>query len=277
MPEIRTDSARLSYEAHGDGEPVVFVSGWCLSRACWEPVVERLSRRYRCVVYDPRGVGRSEASETATFELDDLVDDLAAVCDAAGAHDAHIVGHDLGGRVAAVAVRRHPQIARTLTIVGWWGEAEIHQALGDFARFRQAASLLLRDLGSFPVLRNLVAWGYRRAPEPYRTRLFEEFAAIDARAAYMTAMGATDPAAGMEFDDAIARMRLPVLLVKGGEDRETARRGLRGVFQRLPHVDLATVHGAGSLPMLEHPNAFTRTLAGFLAEHAAPVARRRMP
>ena len=41
--------------------------------------------------------------------------------------------------------------------------------------------------------------------------------------------------------------------------------------------DLATVHGWGSLPMLEHPNAFTRTLAGFLAEHAAPVARRRMP
>jgi pimeloyl-ACP methyl ester carboxylesterase len=268
MPSVRIDNALLSYEVHGRGQPVVFVNGWGLTRGCWEPTVERLSGRYRCVVYDPRGVGRSDADDRSTFEPDEHADDLKAVCEAADAYDAHVVGHELGGRVATLAVRRHPQIAATLTIVGWWGAAQIQEAMGDFARFRKAASLLLQDLGTYPVLRNLVAWSYRRVAEPARTRLFEEFAALDAQTAYLTAVAAEDPAAAATFDDSVVRIRVPVLLIQGGDDREAARRGLRSVFRRLEHVDLATVHGSGPLPMLEHPDAFARTLAQFFAEHA---------
>jgi pimeloyl-ACP methyl ester carboxylesterase len=267
MPTLRNDTATLYYETHGKGQPVVFASGWGLSHACWGPTVERLSRRFRCVVYDARGTGRSHASDRATFDLDEHVDDLRALCEAEDLFDAHVVGHELGGRVAALAVRHHPQLAATLTIVGWWGSARIHEALGDFARFRQAASLLLHDLGSFPVLRNLVAWGYRRVPEPHRTELFAEFAALDARAAYMTVLAADDPSASTAFDEAVSRLKLPVLLVHGGEDREAARAGLRSLFRRLEHVDLATIHGAGPLVMLEHPNSFTKTLTQFFLEH----------
>lgn len=267
MPMLKRETATLYYEAHGEGTPIVFVNGWALSHTVWTLAVERLSKRFRCIVYDPRGTGRSIASERAMFDVDEHADDLYALCDAEGVYDGHIVGHELGGRIATLAVRQHPQIAATLTIVGWWGAARIHEALGDFARFRQAASLLLHDLGSYPVLRNLVAWSFRRAPEPYRTRLFEEFSMLDARAAYLTAAGVDDPPAKTAFDAAIGRLSLPVLLVQGGEDREAARVGLRGLFRRLEHVDLATVHGSGSLPMLEYPDAFARTLGQFFVEH----------
>jgi pimeloyl-ACP methyl ester carboxylesterase len=268
MPLVESETATIYYEVHGEGPPVVFVGGWAVSHVVWDLAVERLSRRFRCIVYDTRGTGRSLAGDRATYELDEHVADLNAVCEAEDVFDAHLVGHELGGRVAAIAARRHPQLAATLTMVGWWGAARIHEAMGDFARFRKAASLLLHDLGSFPVLRNFVAWGYRRVPEPHRTALFDEFAALDARTAYMTALGADDPASSTEFDDAVARLVLPVLLVQGGDDRDAAREGLRTVFRRLQHVDLATIHGAGPLPMLEHPDPFARTLAQFFLEHA---------
>lgn len=267
MPRIRRDDADIHYETAGSGQPVVLASGWAMSKLCWTPAVGRLSSRYRCIVYDPRGTGESVAAPDASFELETHVEDLAAVCEATGAYDAHLVGHELGGRAVAMLARSFPQFAATLTIVGWWGPAEVREAIGGFARFRQAASLILRDLGAFPVLRNLVAWGYRRAPEPYRTRLFDEFADVDARGAYLTAIAAEDPAAAAAFDLAVARLAIPALLVQGGEDREAARAGLRTLFERLPHVDLATIHGAGSLPMLEYPDAFARTLESFFVEH----------
>jgi 3-oxoadipate enol-lactonase len=273
MPTIRRDDATIHYEAAGSGQPVVFVSGWAKTKLCWTPAVGRLSRNFRCVVYDPRGTGRSAAGESSSFELEAHVDDLAAVCEEAGAYDAHLVGHELGGRIAALLARAHPQFAATVTIVGWWGPAEVREMIGGFARFRQAASLLLRDLGAFPVLRNLVAWSYRRAPEPYRTRLFDEFAEIDARAAYLTALAAEDPAAAEAFEGAARRLAIPALLVQGGDDRDAARSGLRTLFERLPHVDLATIHGAGSLPMLEFPDAFARTLEAFFVEHDPHIRR----
>lgn len=269
MPLIETASGTLSWEQHGDGPPVVFVSGWAMSRTCWTLAVERMSKRFRCITFDPRGIGHSLLRPTATCELDDHADDLMLVCEAADALDAHIVGHELGGRIATMAVRQHPQIAQTVTIVGWWGAARIEEATGELAKFRQAASLILQDLGSFPVLRNLVAWSYRRVPEPHRTKLFDEYSQVDARVAYTTAAAASDPASAVAFDEAIAKLAMPVLLIQGGEDREAAREGLRGLFQRLEHVDFATIHGSGPLPMLEHPQAFARTLSQFILEHGA--------
>ena len=267
MPTLERRDARIHYEVAGGGRPVVFASGWATGRGCWTPAVERLGRRFRCITYDPRGVGDTTADEAASFELEAHVEDLAALCEAENVFDAHLVGHELGGRVAAIAARRHPQLAATLTVVGWWGAAEIQVALGGFDRFRQAASLLLRDLGAFPILRNAVAWSYRRVPEPHRTALFEQFANLDASAAYLTVLGAADPSASALFEDAVRRLAIPTLLVQGDEDRDAARAGLRALFERLPHVDLATVHGAGPLPMLEYPAAFARTLTGFFTEH----------
>jgi pimeloyl-ACP methyl ester carboxylesterase len=277
MPTLRTENAELFYEKRGAGRPVVFINGWGTASECWAAAVARLAQRFTCLTYDPRGVGRSWASEGASFEPDAHVEDLAELCEAERIFDAHLIGHDLGGRVAMLAARMHPQLASTITVVSWWGASEIRQTLGEFARFRQAASLLLRDLGTFPVLRNLVAWSYRRVPEPHRTALFERFAELDARAAYLTLMGAADPAAAAAFDDAVGRLAIPALLVQGGEDREAARAGLRRLFDRLPNVDLATIHGAGSLPMLEYPDAFCRTLEQFFAEHDPIPGSRARP
>jgi len=39
---------------------LVFVHGWLLSRAYWQPVIERLSPRFQCLSYDLRGFGESQ-------------------------------------------------------------------------------------------------------------------------------------------------------------------------------------------------------------------------
>ncbi len=40
---------------------LVFIHGWLLSRAYWQPVIERLSSVYQCLSYDLRGFGQSQA------------------------------------------------------------------------------------------------------------------------------------------------------------------------------------------------------------------------
>lgn len=268
MRTLERHNASIWYRVAGRGPAVVFANAWATSAEMWRLVIERMAPRFRCIGYDMRGVGRSLAGHEASFELDDHVEDLLAVCEAENVYDAHLVGHELGGRIAALAVRMHPQLAATLTISGWWGAAEVNEALGRIDRFKQAASLLLRDLGSFPVLRNVVGWSYRRVPEPERTELLDRFAEVDARGAYVTAQAASDPVARAAFNEAVGQLRLPMLLIAGAEDREAARAGLRGLYERLPDVTLATIRGAAAMPMLEYPRQFARTLADFISEHA---------
>jgi 2-succinyl-6-hydroxy-2,4-cyclohexadiene-1-carboxylate synthase len=48
-----------------DSSPVlVFVHGWLLSRAYWQPVIQQLSESYSCLSYDMRGFGDSQLAAT---------------------------------------------------------------------------------------------------------------------------------------------------------------------------------------------------------------------
>jgi 2-succinyl-6-hydroxy-2,4-cyclohexadiene-1-carboxylate synthase len=42
---------------------LVFIHGWLLSRAYWQPVIERLSPHFQCLSYDLRGFGESQPSQ----------------------------------------------------------------------------------------------------------------------------------------------------------------------------------------------------------------------
>ncbi|MCU0526790.1 MAG: alpha/beta hydrolase [Elainella sp. Prado103] len=43
---------------------LVFIHGWLLSRAYWQPLIDRLSDHYQCLSYDLRGFGESQASSS---------------------------------------------------------------------------------------------------------------------------------------------------------------------------------------------------------------------
>lgn len=56
-----------AFDAHGSApaaaETLVFIHGWLLSRAYWQPMVAQLQERYRCLTYDMRGFGESVQSD----------------------------------------------------------------------------------------------------------------------------------------------------------------------------------------------------------------------
>jgi 2-(acetamidomethylene)succinate hydrolase len=94
---------RLSLRARsaGAGELLVFLHGITAGAAVWDPVLEELAGRYRCVAVDQRGHGRSDKPATG-YTAADYVADVAAVLDVLGPARA-VVGHSLGARNAILA------------------------------------------------------------------------------------------------------------------------------------------------------------------------------
>src|SRR5882724_1882965 len=115
---LGTRSGPLYYEVTGDGPPIIFVSGWAMSCECWRPAVALLKHRHRCLIYDARGVGRSQPFPiNASFTMEDHAEDLHLLLGEAEIFDASIVGHEMGSLVAALNRNRHPQDMRSLIVV----------------------------------------------------------------------------------------------------------------------------------------------------------------
>jgi len=89
------------------GKPVVFVSAWALCAPFWQhQMLPLCGRGLRCVAYDRRGHGRSD-DPGCGYDVDTLVDDLAALMDHLDLRDATLVAHSNGGWDVVRYLTRH--------------------------------------------------------------------------------------------------------------------------------------------------------------------------
>lgn len=105
---------RLYYEERGSGEPLVFVHGHSLDRRMWREQVARFADRYRVIVYDARGYGRSSAQREGF--LFTHADDLTALLDGLGIERAHVVGLSMGGFITGDLVAMYPERLLSATL-----------------------------------------------------------------------------------------------------------------------------------------------------------------
>ncbi|WP_149276178.1 alpha/beta fold hydrolase [Pareuzebyella sediminis] len=87
----------IFYEDYGEGQPVILIHGWPLSRKSWEQQVWKIVEEgFRCISYDRRGFGISSAP-WGNYDYSALTTDLKAIIDELQLKDAIIVGFSMGG------------------------------------------------------------------------------------------------------------------------------------------------------------------------------------
>jgi pimeloyl-ACP methyl ester carboxylesterase len=279
---LQTGSGPLYFELAGERlqtgrtaiSPLVFISGWAMSCECWRPAVKLLSKKKRqCLIYDTRGVARSQpVAVNASFTVEDHAEDLHRIIEAVGIFDAVLVAHDLGAMVAAALARAHPQDVNSVVIVSPRPglAAEDVRSLAVFT----PASLALRELAEYPLIRSLVQRRFRRAPKPYRDRMYSDFAQLSPRGAYETALSASNPDSLVLVQRLVERGLLRSLLVCGDKDKRGTAEARR-LFKRSERAQLATLRDCGFLPMLEYPSQFAKLIERFVqpGRGAAPPGR----
>jgi 2-succinyl-6-hydroxy-2,4-cyclohexadiene-1-carboxylate synthase len=160
---------------------LVFVHGWLLSRAYWQPLVQQLSSTYQCLTYDLRGFGESQADsvpigQTANQSVNQKANqpaslsigasvvasdrvavklappstqyapasyakDLSLLLQQLNIQKAWLVGHSLGGSIALWAADQMPQTVAGVICVNSGGGIYLKE---EFERFRTAGQLLVR-------------------------------------------------------------------------------------------------------------------------------------
>lgn len=117
MPYAQAGDIRIYYESFGNGAPFLFVSGTGWPGEPWKIFqAGAFSDRYRVIVYDHRGVGRSDAPDQP-YSTRQFATDAANLLEAIGVREpAHIIGHSMGGRVCQWMALDHPKKVRSMIL-----------------------------------------------------------------------------------------------------------------------------------------------------------------
>lgn len=99
MPYFESKNARIYYEVHGSGQPVLMIAGMASDSKSWQFVLDKMSRHFQLIIFDNRGCGRTETGP-GRYDLKDMAGDACDLLDFLGYKKVHVIGHSMGGMIA---------------------------------------------------------------------------------------------------------------------------------------------------------------------------------
>jgi pimeloyl-ACP methyl ester carboxylesterase len=112
----RPNAPMLRWWDEGAGPTAMLIHGVGAAGTSWDLIAPALTSRFRVLRLDLRGHGKS-GHIAGALTLDDFVQDVVDVMDAAGAADTHIVGFSLGGLIAQGFALQQPHRVNKLVVL----------------------------------------------------------------------------------------------------------------------------------------------------------------
>lgn len=119
-------TARFFVTDVGKGKNVLFLHGWTCDSNDWSWQLPEFESKYRVVATDLRGHGRSEVLPSGSYAPADYVADIETLISAKfNGEKFVIVGHSMGGQIAArVAAKRPDLVGAVVSVDGSLGFSE---------------------------------------------------------------------------------------------------------------------------------------------------------
>jgi pimeloyl-ACP methyl ester carboxylesterase len=258
--QISSGDIKLYCETVGDGFPVVLLHPFPAHHGFWGNVVSKVGSRYRLVLPDLRGHGRSEAGSGAAT-MARQADDLLCVLEDLKIPKAVFVGVSIGGYILFEFWRRHRERVVGLVLSNTRAEPDTEQ--GRANRLKSVEDARVRGTAPF-----LDAQMEKLIGESTRRNRPDIAAKARAMMQMMTVAGFVAVQQGMaERPDSVPILRgihVPTLVIAGEEDTLTPLPNAQLMQQQIPGARLAVIMRAGHYAGMENPEEFARALRQFL-------------
>ena len=115
MPFATSQGVRIYWEETGSGPPLLLIMGLGYSHEMWHRTTPLVSKHFRTILLDNRGVGQSDVPP-GPYPIAAMAADAAAVLDAAGVESADVYGVSMGGMIAQEFAIQYPGRVRNLIL-----------------------------------------------------------------------------------------------------------------------------------------------------------------
>jgi proline iminopeptidase len=284
--------ARIYFKTLGKGLPLLLLHGGPgADHSDFLPYLQPLARKYRLVLVDERGSGRSERlADARGYTLENMVRDLEQLRAHLRLERWVVLGHSFGGILAQAYAVRHPRRVAGLILAGTASSARAINS--DFKRIRHATSKsarlqldkqeragIFRPDGQYTpayaalVARVLAPYMYAkkapaRLPPPLGMEVLRE---MWVRRSDFRVDGNLK---GFDFSRQLTRVKAPSLVVIGDRDLVSVQ-SADASRAALPRATLAVLAECGHMMFVDQAALFNHVLEGFL--HQCAASQRRLP
>ena len=260
------DGVTLAYIDTGNptGPAVVLIHGYTDNARDWVPMLPYLSKRFRLILVDIRGHGKSSKPECCYTRFD-FAYDIKLLLDALSIRRADVIGHSLGSIIAQTFAEYWPERTHRVVLISSTGGLPPGSTAPP--QFDYTAEIRKLKDPIDPDSPFMIAWWDSPTPvnPDFIRRQRQDAAAIPLKV-WLAVLDEALPTATAYADlqSTLPRLKAPTLLIWGSKDpimEEPVRQTLRDA---LPGAEVKVFAGLGHNPFWEDPPAVARVINTFL-------------
>jgi pimeloyl-ACP methyl ester carboxylesterase len=281
MPELQLQQGTIRYRDEGTGPTLFFVHGALVDGRLWEPVVQRLRDRFRCVVPDlPLGSHELPMKAHADLSPPGLAALLAQIIEALDLEDVTLIGNDTGGALCQLLVVEEPERIGRLVLTDCDAFEDFppkaFKGLVAAAKVPGALRAMLQPMRAKSARRLPLAYGWlAKRPIPddvmdgWTLRALQDPGVM---ADLRKALSGLNPSILLDNSPKLTSFEKPVLLVWSRDDKffkiENAHR-LAAVF---PNARVEELTDAYAFVSWDQPDRVAELVGAFAGQAAGKVA-----
>ena len=249
---------QMSFRSRGDGEAVVFLHGLLGSSRSWAFQFDRLSRDHQMIAWDAPGYGQSEM---VSASIDAFVEALREFIASIGRSKVSLVGHSMGGTVAARFAATFPELVSRLVLScshAGYGEPETAPMSVKFERRMRERN----EIGP-------IAYGVNRArgllPDSVSACAVDYAAEIVSETDPEALRRATRMLQCADNRPLLPKLKMPILVLTGEMDSDVQPHLKADLLRLAPITRHVEMPGLGHAPYFEAPDYYNGLIDNFLS------------
>jgi len=262
MPTALAGAIRLYYEIRGQGYPLLLIRGFGSNADHWYSQVPAFSRAYRTIVFDNRGMARSEKPE-GPWSISAMAADAAGLLDALDIPRAHVLGLSMGGMIAQRVAIDYPEKVRGLVLAcTHCGGEHAFQAADEVKEKLRRYAVTGSPEAAIDAMSSL----FSRHTLTHAHDLILEYARVSRGFPPDPAVLEAQLGAVMGHDAwaQLPEISAPTLVLTGDEDILIPPDNARILAERIPDARLRVIEGGAHQFVVEKADAFNAAVLAFL-------------
>lgn len=285
VPETKyakSGEIHIAYQVIGEGElNLVFVPGWVSNvELAWEEsssrrFLERLASFSKLVLFDKRGTGLSDpVSEDQLPTLEQRMDDVRAVMDAANLNKGALFGVSEGVPMCALFAATYPERTTALALYGGYAKrlyADDYPWAPTPEERQEFFDAIAQGWGGVVDLETM-------APSVAHDERFKQWWATYLRrsASPKSALALARMNTEIDIRSILPAIRVPTLLLHRTHDHDSDVRGTRWMATQIPNARLVELEGQDHLPFVGDTSVLLDEIEEFLTGKRAAVVPDRV-
>ena len=260
---ISVNNHTISFDDEGPDEApvIILIHGFPFNKSMWNKQVEVLIENYRVISYDIRGHGKSDAG-TEEFSIELFTDDLLGLMDFLNIQKAMLCGLSMGGYIALNAIENFPKRFNALILCDTTCTADTPET-------KEKRRVAIENIAEYGIeqyanesIKNLFALETFITSKEKTIVIKEMIMKTSVQTLTATLLALAER---KETCSKLAKIKVPVMIIVGNEDKITPPVAARFMHKNIPGSKLHIIEHAAHLSNIENTYEFNEHLLKFVS------------